>query len=251
MSPLDKVLEDHSFSLRQDSTDVPDTVALMDEEEEMAAQFMADKNDKPSQADQPLANNSEEQPSSSTTEEELQSEQRKRIQLEIELKHSRAEIQFLKDKLQGQTSNCRERYSASQLSESVIRIETGLQERDAFSAVCEYVARFEDSITYFAGWRPKEIILEDQIYMTLMKLHHNYIHLHLAALFHCSANSNVLITFIEVFHKVPFKDIMSTVPSREKNKTCMPCSFLPFPNCRMILDCTDIKIAIPKQMDIQ
>lgn len=69
--------------LRQDSTDVPDTVSpLMDEEEEMAAQFMADKDDEPSQADQPLANSSEEQPSSSTTEEKLQSEQRKRVQLE-------------------------------------------------------------------------------------------------------------------------------------------------------------------------
>lgn len=68
--------------LRQDSTDVPDTVPFMDEEEEMAAQFMADKDDEPSQADQPLANSSEEQPSSSTTEEKLQSEQRKRVQLE-------------------------------------------------------------------------------------------------------------------------------------------------------------------------
>lgn len=89
--------------------------------------------------------------------------------------------------------------------------------------------------------------------MTLMKLCHNYTHLHLAALFHCSANtvSNVLITFIDVFHKVLYKDIMSTVPSREKNKTCMRSSFLPFQNCRMILDCTDIKIAIPKQMDTQ
>lgn len=139
------------------------------------------------------------------------------------------------------------------MSESVIRMETGLPDRDTFSAVCEYVARFEDSIMYFAGWRPKEIILEDQIFMTLMKIRHNYTHLHLAALFHCSTRtvSNVLITFIEVSHKVLFKDIMSTVPSREKNQTCMPSSFLPFQNCRMILDCTDIKIAIPKQMDTQ
>lgn len=44
----------------------------------------------------------------------------------------------------------------------MIRMETGLPDRDTFSAVCEYVAHFEDSITYFAGWRrPKEIILED------------------------------------------------------------------------------------------
>lgn len=80
--------------------------------------------------------------------------------------------------LQGQTINCRDRYSASQLSESVIRMERGLPDRDGFSAVCDYVARFEDSITYFAGWRPKEIILEHQIFMTLMKLRHTYTWLH-------------------------------------------------------------------------
>lgn len=87
--------------------------------------------------------------------------------------------------------------------------------------------------------------------MTLMKLRHNYTNLHLVALFCCNLKTvrNVLKTFIEVFHKLLFKDIMSTVPSREKNKTCLPPSFLHFQNCRMIMDCTDIKIAVPKQMD--
>ncbi|KAF3834173.1 hypothetical protein F7725_025377 [Dissostichus mawsoni] len=44
---------------------------------------------------------------------------------------------------------------------------------------------------------------------------------------------------------------MSTVPSREKHKTSLPSSFRHIQNFRMIVDCTDIKIAIPKQMDIQ
>ncbi|XP_071060237.1 uncharacterized protein [Pseudochaenichthys georgianus] len=51
--------------------------------------------------------------------------------------------------------------------------------------------------------------------------------------------------------RVWIRDIMSTVPSREKNKTSLPSSFRHIQNCRMIVDCTDIKIAIPKQMDIQ
>lgn len=35
------------------------------------------------------------------------------------------------------------------------------------------------------------------------------------------------------------------VPSREKNKTSLPGSFLLFSNCRMVVDCTDVKIAAP------
>ncbi len=86
-----------------------------------------------------------------------------------------------------------------------------------------------------------------------MKLRHNYTHLHLAALIHCSVSTvrTMSITFTEVLHRLLFKDIMSIVPSREKNKTSLPSSFQHFQNCRRILDCTDIKIAIPKQMDTQ
>lgn len=46
---------------------------------------------------------------------------------------------------------------------------------------------------------PKELILKDQIFMTPVKLCHNYTHLHLAPLFHCSISTvrNVSITFIK------------------------------------------------------
>ncbi len=137
-----------------------ETVPLfMDEGEESATHYMADKDEDPPslavvEGPQPPSNNVEEHPGRSTIEEELQSERRKIIQLEIKLECSTAEIRFLKDKLQRQ-SYCRDRYSASQLSERVHRMETGLLDKDTFSAVCEYVVRFEDSITYYSGWRSK------------------------------------------------------------------------------------------------
>ncbi|KAF3836726.1 hypothetical protein F7725_004190, partial [Dissostichus mawsoni] len=185
-------------------------------EEEAGPSTQAAANEGP----QPLPENAEEQ--ATTVEEKLQSQQRRIMQLEIQLEESKAKQSY-----------CRDKYSASQLSEKVLRMETGLPDRDTFSAVCEYVARFEGSITY-----PEAL---------------NYTHLHLAALFHCGESTvrNVIVTFIEVLHKLLFKDIMSTVPSREKNKTSLPSSFRHMQNCRMIVDCTDIKIAIPKQMDIQ
>lgn len=83
-------------------------------------------------------------------------------------------------------------------------------------------------------------------FLRLMKLLQNYFYLHLVAFFHCSGNTvvNVSLTFIEVLQKLLFKDIMSTVLSREKNKTSLPSSFRPLDNCRMIWDFIDIKISL-------
>ncbi|PFX16153.1 hypothetical protein AWC38_SpisGene19581 [Stylophora pistillata] len=48
-----------------------------------------------------------------------------------------------------------------------------------------------------------------------------------------------------------FKDIMTTVPSREKNKLCLPSSFAEYSSCQIVIDCTDIEIAAPKLMSQQ
>ena len=87
-----------------------------------------------------------------------------------------------------------------------------------------------------------------------MKLRQNYTNLHLTQLFSCSEAtiSNIFLTFLHVLHSFFFNDMMQRLPSKEKkNKLISPASFLPFPNCRMIIDCTDVEIAVPKQMDLQ
>nr|XP_033947280.1 52 kDa repressor of the inhibitor of the protein kinase-like [Pseudochaenichthys georgianus] len=234
--------EDHSYCLRGNDTHIrgikEDPKCLMTEGEAdpFANEYL-----------RPLSEDDEEPTTSETVEEKLQSEQKHRMQLEIQLEESKAELKSLKDK----ESYCRDMYSASQLSDKVLRMETGLPDRDTFRSVCEYVARFEGSITYPEGWSPKTLSLEDQVFITLMKLRHSYTHLHLAALFHCSITTvrNVIGTFIDILHKLLFKDTMITVPGREKNKTSLPSSFRLIR--RMILDCTDITIAMPKKMDIQ
>ena len=48
-----------------------------------------------------------------------------------------------------------------------------------------------------------------------------------------------------------YEDCIGIVPSREKNKTSMPGSFWLFCNCRMVIDCTDIKVAVPVLMSDQ
>ncbi|KAL7396160.1 hypothetical protein ABVT39_001263 [Epinephelus coioides] len=121
-----------------------------------------------------------------------------------------------------------------------------------FDRVAGLVKHFEGSITYYSGWKVEGILLEDQVFMALMKIRQDYPHLHLAQLFKCSTAtvSNAVTTMVHVLHKLLFSEMMSIVPSQQKNQRSMPASFqsLAF-NRRMIVDCTDIKIAAPSQMD--
>ena len=54
-----------------------------------------------------------------------------------------------------------------------------------------------------------------------------------------------------VLHGILFDDIMTTIPSREKNKISAPSSFSQFGSCRIVIDCTDIEVAAPRLMSQQ
>ncbi|KAL9983117.1 hypothetical protein ACROYT_G005247 [Oculina patagonica] len=51
--------------------------------------------------------------------------------------------------------------------------------------------------------------------------------------------------------KLEDQDLMSSIPSRDKNKSCAPSSFSLFGNCRVVIDCTDVEIATPGLMSLQ
>lgn len=92
------------------------------------------------------------------------------------------------------------------------------------------------------------------MFMEFMKLGHSYTNLYLAQLFCCSASSQQCntITFIHVIHKLFFISIMATVTSQEKNQRYLSASFQrSSKNWRMVIDCTDIEVATPGQMDLQ
>ncbi|CAH3150206.1 unnamed protein product [Pocillopora meandrina] len=147
----------------------------------------------------------------------------------------------------------RTHYSASTLTTYVLRMETGLPTKEVFQIVVNYASRFKDSLSYYTGWRVESISFEDQILITLMKLRQNYTNLHIAQLFSCSVAtiSNVVTTFVHVLHNILFDDLMTNIPSREKNKLCSPSSFSMFTSCRIVIDCTDIEIAAPSLMSQQ
>ena len=171
------------------------------------------------------------------------------IILEAELDLTKQELKYHNETKHYQRAH----YSVSALSTEVIRMETGLPTKEIFNIVVDYAAKFKDSISYYAGWKVESITFEDQIFITLMKLRQNYTNLHLAQLFSCSVGtiSNIVITFLHVLHRLLFEDLMTTIPSRNKNKLCSPSSFSQYSSCRIIIDCRDIEVATPSLMSQQ
>ena len=145
------------------------------------------------------------------------------------------------------------RYSVAELSDDVVRMEAGLPTKEVFNIVVKHALRFKDDINYFSDWKVESINFDDQIFINLMKLRQNYSNLHQAQLFHCSVStiSNIVTTFVHVLHCILFDDLMTTIPSRRKNKLSAPSSFSQFGSCRIIIDCTDIEVAAPGLMSQQ
>ena len=102
--------------------------------------------------------------------------------LEAELDCLKKELRELKEQQVYQ----RTRYSVAAMDSEVLRMETGLPTKDVFQIVVNYISRFRNNINYYYGWRVDSIKLEDQVFITLMKLRQNHTNLHLAQLFGCS-----------------------------------------------------------------
>ena len=109
-------------------------------------------------------------------------------------------------------------YSVMGVKDEVLCMETGLPDKQIFSIVVNYVRRLSAEIRYFYGWQVERILLEDQVFITLMKVWQNYTNLHLAELFHCSTAtiSNSILTFVHVLCKLLFEDCLTTVPSKRR-----------------------------------
>jgi len=81
--------------------------------------------------------------------------------------------------------------------------------------------------------------MEDQLQITLMKLHLNVSMLDLSVRFGISRTTiaNSFITVVCALHEIIFKRCMQTIPSQQKMKASLPTCCQPFPLCRHIFDC--------------
>lgn len=78
-----------------------------------------------------------------------------------------------------------------------------------------------------------------------MKHRQNYTKLHLAQLFGCNVSriANIVTAFIHVLHSILFQEIKITIPSRDKNTLNAPSSFSWFTSWRIVINCSDVKVA--------
>ncbi|KAF0755907.1 THAP-type domain-containing protein [Aphis craccivora] len=130
--------------------------------------------------------------------------------------------------------------------EDLVKFYTGLPSNEIFLALFNLLKNCE--IHYYLDWKVSSISKPDQLLITLMKLRHNFPHLDLSVRFGCSVAtiSNVTITWINILHNILFNKFMNKIPSRHKNKTCLPNAFKKFPNCRVVIDCTEIVTSVSR-----
>nr|CAH7751370.1 unnamed protein product [Callosobruchus chinensis] len=136
-------------------------------------------------------------------------------------------------------------------SDAKITIYTGLPSKEIF--MCLYELLEYVSLKYYYGWTVNAISKIDQLLLTLMKLKLNLLNEDLAVRFNIAVKTvaNIFFTWLYALHEIMFKKFMSEIPSRNKNKLCMPTCFNNFTNCRVILDCTEIYCIQPKNMEKQ
>ncbi|XP_038046731.1 uncharacterized protein LOC119720936 [Patiria miniata] len=104
------------------------------------------------------------------------------------------------------------------------------------------------------NWVVEKCSLLDQLFITLTKLRLNIGHEDIATRFNCSRPtvSNVFNTIISALYNILYVGMMeNNIPSRSKNAMSMPSCFSKFPNCRIVLDCTEISVDNTEQLDAQ
>ncbi|KAJ3661671.1 hypothetical protein Zmor_006058 [Zophobas morio] len=133
----------------------------------------------------------------------------------------------------------------------LINMYTGIPNVHLFQTL---FALFEHrELTYCLGWTVGIIPKRGQLLITLMKLRINLLQLDLACRFNCSTTTiaNIVSTWIHALHETLFCQLMKEIPSRQKNRLCLPGCFSVFSNCRIVLDCTEVKYIKPKSLATQ
>ena len=172
------------------------------------------------------------------------------VVLEIEADMLRKENETLKKELEKQ----KQTFSFSQISSKSDKVHyfTGLPDAATVLFLEALVSKFE--LRYHSAWTVQSIPLIDQLLLTLMKLRHNFGHVDLATRFNCSTATvtNIFLTIVCALYDILYVGMLeNNIPSTAKNQTSLPECFRPFPNCRIVLDCTEVAISKTERLDTQ
>uniref|UniRef100_A0A8D9B0V5 THAP-type domain-containing protein n=1 Tax=Cacopsylla melanoneura TaxID=428564 RepID=A0A8D9B0V5_9HEMI len=187
---------------------------------------------------------------SSTLSHNISIKEKSRAHLESEIYHLKKELGEIKKKSIGSKQILE--FSMFKGNDLKISQYTGLPSSEHFLLLCELLEKYPIR-NYYLQWKVEKYCLEDQLFITLMKLRLNLPHFVLADQFGCCDTTiqNIFITFLYVLHKLLFRGMMNKIPSREHNLPYSPACFASFPNTRIIIDCTEIEVAIPASLDKQ
>ncbi|VEN39655.1 unnamed protein product [Callosobruchus maculatus] len=170
-------------------------------------------------------------------------------QTEAEMYFLRKENEELKAKLNKRLTS----FSFEEIKndDKLVNMYTGLPNAYIFETTYSLFEHMP--LNYVQGWTVGKITKRDQFLLTLMKLRLNLLHNDLACRFNVSQGTitNVVSTWIDAIHEILFCQLMKNIPSRNKNKKCMPACFSTFTNCRIVLDCTEVKCARPSSLEKQ
>lgn len=119
---------------------------------------------------------------------------------------------------------------------------------DLLLTLCQKLPR-----QYYQGKRVIGLADEDQLLMTLMKLRLNSPYLDLGFRYGVSKSTafNIVYAFLPVLHLILYRSLLKKMPSQQKVKNSLPDVFSAYPNCRVIVDCTEMDCQVPKNMTMQ
>ncbi|XP_056107700.1 uncharacterized protein LOC130085767 [Rhinichthys klamathensis goyatoka] len=172
------------------------------------------------------------------------------VALEVENEMLREENEKLKKQLEKQ----KQIFSFSQISNSPDKVQyfTGLPDVATVLFLEALLSKFE--LKYHSDWTVQIMPLVDQLLLTLMKLRLNCGHIDLATRFNCSTATvtNIFTTIISALYEILYVGLLeNNIPSTGKNQTSLPDCFQPFPNCRIVLDCTEVAVSNTERLDAQ
>lgn len=97
------------------------------------------------------------------------------------------------------------------------------------------------------------LVYKDCIFMTFVKLCHNSTLHDIGKKFGVekSTASNIIHTYLPQIHKVVYRAMMDKIPPQKKIKNSLPPAFADFQNCRLAVDCTEIRCEVSANMTYQ
>ncbi len=162
----------------------------------------------------------------------------------LEMKELKDELARAKEQISKLEKNM---FNYKNLKDHEIQRYTGIS-KAVFNSLASLIQRFTP-LNYWSGSSFTSVSIEDQLLILLMKLRLDLPYFDLARRFSLSQTTiqNIFMTYIHVLHELLFLGMLNKIPSLEKNKCSLPESFGSFSNCRIILDCTEFRVSVPRK----